>query len=191
MPAALTVLEAVLAAIVLGLLLALLLTYARRQAITRGRAVFLCGLREKGDTKFQQGLASLDGGALAWFRLNGVSVRSTRRWDRPRLEFSGASPISAPELASIPLQAAAGAMSVRERDLRPRPRRRVLHRLALLGGVNAPGLRQRRLTSVRLAARRAGSARLVPPPGCQSTSPPEPRLAIRAGTKSRSESRLR
>ena len=101
MPAALTVLEAVLAAIVLGLLLALLLTYARRQAITRGRAVFLCGLREKGDAKFQQGLASLDGGALAWFRLNGVSVRSTRRWDRPRLEFSGASPISAPELASI------------------------------------------------------------------------------------------
>lgn len=101
MPTALTIAEIAVVCALAIVMIAVVVVYLRRQAIGRGRALFMCGWRAAGSDRFVPGLASLDGGTLAWFRLNSLSLRSERHWRRPQLEFASATPVDAPELVSI------------------------------------------------------------------------------------------
>jgi hypothetical protein len=100
-PTALTFIEVALVCLLAIVMLAVVVVYARRQAIGRGRVLFMCGWRPAETDTFIPGFASLDGGSLAWFRHNSLSLRASRRWRRPQLEFSSAAAVDAPELASI------------------------------------------------------------------------------------------
>ncbi len=101
MPTALTLVEIALVGLLVVITFLLGLFFARRQAISRHRSLFVCGWRPTGADEFVAGMASLDGGTLTWFRLNGLSWRPSRTWERSELDLSGATRISVPELAAI------------------------------------------------------------------------------------------
>jgi hypothetical protein len=75
--------------------------FVRRRLIARGKPLTVCALREPGDTGWRFGLVRYGATGLEWFKLTGISLRPSRRWDRSRLEFGTSEPLDAGERPEI------------------------------------------------------------------------------------------
>ncbi len=67
--------------------LVLILVFARRRLIARGKPLTVCALRESGDSRWRFGLARYGTTAVEWYPLDGFSVRPARQWDRALLDI--------------------------------------------------------------------------------------------------------
>ena len=79
--------EVLVAAVALLLILFLVLTFARRRAIGRGKPLVLCAIRLPGETRWRVGMARYGSSRLDWFRLGGFTVRARARWHRTELQL--------------------------------------------------------------------------------------------------------
>ena len=202
--------ELVLALVVLLVVGALTFVWARRASspATGARSCSARGGRAPAG-RWRLGLARLGSDRFEWFSIVGPSLRPEVSWLRGELDFGAAVPLRRPDPRARRPGGRAGRGPGRRRAS-SRSCRRPTRRCAP-GWSPAPRASTStspdpapdflRITHGRPPARASprwvirnqsglGGGCSRPPPGCQSTSPPG-RLAHRARTKSRSESRLR
>lgn len=68
-------------------LVVLAAVFIRRRLIARGMPLTVCALREPGDRRWRFGLARYGPTGFEWYKLDGISVRPARKWDRALLDI--------------------------------------------------------------------------------------------------------